>query len=229
MHSRVNRLHQLHRFMINRSLYPVVLSSLLACGIFAGRVYLSRSWTYRFLVWNLFLAWVPYVFSLWIAYQHQRRPERLWYLIVPAGLWLIFFPNAPYILTDLWHLQTRPPVPVWYDLGMFIAFAWTGCFLGIASLRVMQTLVKTLMGRLASWVFVIAISGLSGLGIYMGLFLRWNSWDLLVRPGSILANVTTQLIHPRRHLQMYGFTLLFTAVLLVCYLTVTSLQNNEAP
>jgi uncharacterized membrane protein len=228
MRACINRLHQLHSFMINRSLYPVVLSSLLACGIFAGRVYLSRSWTYRFLVWNLFLAWVPYVFSLWIAYQHQRRPERWWYLIVPLGLWLIFFPNAPYILTDLWHLQTRPPVPVWYDLGMFIAFAWTGCFLAIVSLRVMQTLVKSLMGWLASWIFVIAISGLSGLGIYIGRFLRWNSWDLLLRPGSILDNVTTRLIHPRSHLQMYGFTLLFTAVLLVCYLTFTSLQRNES-
>jgi uncharacterized membrane protein len=228
MRACINRLHQLHNFMINRSLYPVVLSSLLACGIFAGRVYLSRSWTYRFLVWNLFLAWVPYVFSLWIVYQHQRRPERWWYLVIPVGLWLIFFPNAPYILTDLWHLQTRPPVPVWYDLGMFIAFAWTGCFLAIVSLRVMQMLVKSLMGWLAGWIFVIAISGLSGLGIYIGRFLRWNSWDLLLRPGSILDNVTTRLIHPRSHLQMYGFTLLFTAVLLVCYLTFTSLQRNES-
>ena len=229
MRARLNRLQQLHGFMIHQSLYPVVLSSLLACGIFAGRVYLSRTWTYRFLVWNLLLAWVPYGCSFWIAYLRQRHPRRWWYLVIPAGLWIIFFPNAPYILTDLWHLQARPPVPIWYDLGMIIAFAWTGCFLAIVSLRVMQTLVKAQVGWLASWVFVIATLGLSGLGIYMGRFLRWNSWDLVLHPRSILADVTAWLVHPRGHLQMYGFTLLFTAVLLVCYLTFTSLQHHERP
>lgn len=223
----LNRLHQLHRFMVKQSLYPIVLSSLLACGIFAGRVYLSRSLTYRFLAWNLFLAWVPYVCSLWIAYLCRHQTRSWWYLVIPAGLWLIFFPNAPYLLTDLWHLRTRPPVPAWYDLGMFIAFAWTGCFLAIVSLRVMQMQVKTRMGWLASWIFVMATLGLSGLGIYMGRFLRWNSWDLVLHPRGILADVTAWLVHPRGHLQMYGFTLLFTAVLLVCYLTFTSLQHHE--
>jgi uncharacterized membrane protein len=229
MRAWLNRLHQLNSFMVKQSLYPVILSSLLACGIFAGRVYLSWSLTYRFLVWNLCLAWIPYVCSLGIAYLSQRQTQHGWYLAIPAGLWLIFFPNAPYLLTDLWHLGTRPPVPVWYDLGMFIAFAWTGCFLGIISLRVMQMLVKTRLGWLASWIFVLATLGLSGLGLYLGRFLRWNSWDLMLHPFSILADVTAWLIHPRSHLQMYGFTLLFTAVLLICYLTFTSLQHHEQP
>ena len=224
-------LHQLHRFLVSQSLYPIVLSSLLTCGIFAGRVYLSRSFTYRFMVWNLFLAWVPYLCSLVIAYLCRRQTRRWWYLVIPAGLWLMFFPNAPYLLIDLGHLnlRTRPPIPAWYDLGMFIAFAWTGCFLAIVSLRVMQTLVKAQTGWLASWAFVIATLGLSGPGIYMGRFLGWNSWDLILHPGSILADVSAWLVNPRGHMQMYGFTVLFTAVLLVCYLTFTSLQHHEQP
>ena len=91
----------------------------------------------------------------------------------------------------------------------------------------MQMLVKTMLGWLASWAFVIAVLGLSGLGIYIGRFLRWNSWDLVLHPRSILTDVTLWLVHPRSHLQMYGFTLLFTLVLLVCYLTFTSIQHNE--
>ena len=227
MRAWLNWPRKLHRLMVSQSLYPIILSSLLACGIFVGRVYLSRSWTYRFLVWNLFLAWVPYVCSFWIACLHRRHPRRWWYLVLPAGLWLVFFPNAPYLLTDLWHLQTRPPIPVWYDLGMFIAFAWTGCFLATASLRVMQMQVKTWMGWLASWAFVIATLGLSGLGVYMGRFLRWNSWDLIFHPRSVLLDVATWLIHPRSHVQTFGFSFLFAAILLVCYLTFTSLQHNE--
>jgi uncharacterized membrane protein len=220
MRAWLNWPRKLHRLMVSQSLYPIILSSLLACGIFVGRVYLSRSWTYRFLVWNLFLAWVPYVCSFWIACLHRRHPRRWWYLVLPAGLWLVFFPNAPYLLTDLWHLQTRPPIPVWYDLGMFIAFAWTGCFLAITSLRVMQMLVKTRLGWLASWIFVLAT---------LGRFLRWNSWDLMLHPFSILADAAAWLVHPRSHMQMYGFTLLFTAVLLICYLTFTSFQHHEQP
>jgi len=225
--TRLTQLRAVHRFMLHHSLYPVALSSLLACVIYVGRLYLSHSLTYMFLVWNLFLAWVPYLCSLWAALLHQRQPQRWWSLFVPCTLWLIFFPNAPYIVTDLWHLQERPPVPMWYDIGLLITFAWTGCFLAIISLRTLQSLVNTYLGRVASWVFVFVVLGLSGIGIYLGRFLRWNSWDLFVNPTGILEDMASWLIHPRHHLQTFGFTLLFTAFLIVCYLTVTSIQQLE--
>jgi hypothetical protein len=121
---------------VSQSLYAVVLSSLLACAIYAGRVFRAHSFSpYYGLVWNLLLAWVPYVCSVWIAYLHHRHPRRWWYLVLPCALWLVFFPNAPYIVTDLWHLRERPPIPMWYDIGLFVTFAWTGCFLAIVSLQ----------------------------------------------------------------------------------------------
>jgi uncharacterized membrane protein len=223
----LNHLRQINRFLARQSLYPVVLSSLLACGIFAGRVYLSHTWVYRFLAWNLFLAWVPYVCSLWAAFIHQRHPKRWWALALPGALWLVFFPNAPYILTDLGHLRERTPIPPWYDIGLFLTFAWTGCFLGLASLRTMQRLVKAFWGWAVGWVFVIGTLGLSGLGIYLGRFLRWNSWDLILHPRGVLMDVATRLAHPRHNLQTFGVTLMFAAFLLVCYLTFTSFQCRE--
>lgn len=223
----LERVYKTHRFMACHSLYPLALSSLLACSIWVGRVIKSHSLTGGGLIWNLFLAWVPYLCSMWVAYLHQRNQRQWWRLLLPSALWLIFFPNAPYILTDLWHLGERPPIPMWYDIGLFVTFAWTGCFLGVASLRSMQTVVKNYLGRIASWTFVIGTIGLSGFGIYLGRFLGWNSWDLFANPIAVLHDMGAWLFHPRTHLQTYAFASLFAAILFVCYLTLTLVEPHE--
>ncbi len=217
---------RLHRYCIDQLVYPLVLSSLLACMIYAGRVYLSARPTFSFLIWNLFLAWVPYVCSLGITALHRYQPKHGWLLLLPGLVWLIFLPNAPYIITDLWHLDERPPVPTWYDLGMLASFSWTGCFLGIVSLSLMQGVVRWFFGRLASWLFVLGAIGLSGVGIYLGRFRQWNSWDLIVRPQSVLTDVANRFAHPFQNPQVFGVTFLFAAFLLVCYLTFISVEHR---
>ena len=221
MSIQTHRLRQAHRFLVRRSLYPLLLSSLFAVTLFAGRVYRSRSVTYIFLLWNLFLAWIPYLSSLWTDRLYQCYSSQWWYLIVPGALWLIFFPNAPYIVTDFYHLQERAPIPLWYDIGMLSAFAWTGLFLAVFSLRTMQGLVRQYVGPILSWMFVIIVLGLGGLGIYLGRSLRWNSWDLLLHPKGVLGDITIRLINPWNHPRTFGITFLFAALLLVCYLTLT--------
>jgi uncharacterized membrane protein len=216
----IRRLRQLY-LPLPRSLYSVALSSLLAVTLFACRVYRSRNVTYVFLVWNLFLAWVPYLGSLWADHLYRSQPRRWWRLLFPGALWLAFFPNAPYIITDFFHLQERSPVPLWNDTGMLAIFAWTGLFLAVFSLRIMQRLVKRHLGSILSWLFVAVTLGLSGLGIYLGRFLRWNSWDLLLHPRGVLGDVAARLIRPWDHPQAVGVTFLFAALLLACYLTIT--------
>lgn len=190
---------------------------------------ISHTLTYAFLVWNLILAWVPYVASLWAAYLHQRYPRHWWYLLIPGALWLGFFPNAPYIVTDFLHLRERAPIPLWYDTGMLTVFAWTGLLLAVFSLRPMQTLVKSFLGSIAGWLFVLGSLGLGGLGIYIGRFLRWNSWDLLLHPRSVFADIAIRLADPWSHPGTLGVTFLFAAFLLVCYMTfsIIPLQENS--
>jgi len=227
MSTSIQRLSRPHHFMARQGIYPVLLSTLLAVSIFVGRVALSKQLTFIFLVWNLFLAWIPYLVSLWMVYVHQRHPRQWWYLLPPAALWLAFFPNAPYILTDLLHLAHRSPVPYWYDIGLLITFAWTGLFLGIYSLRIMQGMVRAYTGVIASWVFVIGALGLSGLGIYMGRFLRWNSWDLVFQPHAVLNDVAIRLVNPLENLQTFGVTMLFSAFLFICYLTFMAIPGES--
>jgi uncharacterized membrane protein len=220
----IKRIGKIHQLLAEYHFYPLLLSSALAIGLWAGRSWVWEPRIFRFLVWNLFLAWLPYYWSLWALSIHRRQPGRWWLLLLPGALWLLFFPNAPYLITDLMHLRSDPPVPLWYDIGMLISFAWAGCFLAVVSLRMMHQIFRAYTGRAVSWMFVMGMTGLCGLGIYVGRFLRWNSWDIFLYPADVIGDITHRLAHPLSNLQIYGVTLLFAAFLFVCYWTFASVQ-----
>jgi len=186
-----------------------------------ARMAYSNSSDYSALVWNLGLAWIPFVFAS-IAYVVSWS-RKLLYLILPvcAFVWLIFFPNAPYILTDFQHLSTNASnAPLWYDVLMLVWFAWTGLLLGVVSLYFMQEIVTNAFGRLTGWLFTIAVTLLSSFGIFLGRFYRWNSWDILGDPMPIAHDIWGFLRHPFANLRVYGFTMLFTLLFLFVYLAI---------
>ncbi len=158
------------QFFAQSGLLPILFSTGLAMILMTARIVYSRNITFVFLVWNLFLAWIPYLAALWAASLHQRFPHRWWAIIAPGVLWLAFFPNAPYIVTDFLHLTARPPVPMWFDIGLLATFAWAGLFLAVFSLWMMQRLVKAYLGMAVSWLFVLVVVGISGLGYMWGVF-----------------------------------------------------------
>ncbi|MBN2147505.1 MAG: DUF1361 domain-containing protein [Anaerolineales bacterium] len=220
-------LQKAHRFLYNQSVYPLVLASFLSVIFLFGRFIYAESLNYRNLVWNLFLAWVPYGFSLIATLLHRLFPKA-WLVLLPFGAaWLAFFPNAPYIVTDFYHLTDRPPVPLWYDIMLIAIYAFTGCFLAIASLRSMHILVEHYLGRLIGWLFVAASLALSGLGVYLGRFGRWNSWDILLQPKDVLKDIAVQVLNPLDNLRFIGFTLMFTAILFVFYLMFLSMRHPQ--
>jgi uncharacterized membrane protein len=206
--------------------YPLLLSSLLAAAIFLGRVYISHKFSHINLMWNLSLAWVPYLGSIWVALLQMRPKARWWYFLAPCVLWLVFFPNAAYLITDLYNLDDSR-VPLWYDIGLFFTCAWTGCWLAIASLNTMHALVRKALGGAASWLFVLTIVALNAIGLYLGRFLRWNSWDIFFHPVAILNEVVTLMFHPTAYRETLAFTGLFAAFLLVGYVTFLSLQHRS--
>jgi uncharacterized membrane protein len=158
---------------------------------------------------------------------HRLYVKHWWPLVAPGLAWLAFFPNAPYLVTDLYHLEYRPPVPMWFDIGLILIYAFTGFFLAAASLRTMQSLVKAFLGGWVSWLFALTAIGLGGLGIYLGRFVRVNSWDLLFHPFRIAREVAAPVLNPLDNLRFFGFTLMFTAILLVFYLMFVSVNRAE--
>jgi uncharacterized membrane protein len=175
------------------------------------------------LQWNLFLAWLPMIGAL-VAYNLGKRyGRRAWPLILPfLGLWLLFFPNAPYILTDFIHLRPIGDVPLWYDLILVITYAMTGVFLGLVSLYLMQSLVSRAFGRLTSWIFTLSVLAVTGFGVYLGRFPRWNSWDLLTDPSALLADIWTRLSNPLGNGRTFVFSMLFSLCLAAMYFVFVS-------
>jgi uncharacterized membrane protein len=200
-----------------------ILTSALAVSLLAFRIVKVETGLFLFLVWNLFLAWLPFLFAT-AAFTFRRKPlpTFLWGL-----LWLLFLPNAPYLLTDLVHLRWVEGAPIWYDLIMFLAFAFAGLLLGLTSLNLMQTLVEERANRLISWLFVIAAMALSGYGIYLGRFLRWNSWDLFTNPMDLARDMLAMMRYPLQYGDGYFVSAVFAALFLLAYVTIFSLGSLQ--
>ena len=194
-----------------------MLSSSLALLLLGARFLWTGHTDYRFLIWNLFLAWVPYAISIAIRWRHAREARSL--SLVPLfALWLGFLPNAPYLVTDFVHLRYRGGGPLWFDAVMLASFAWAGVGLGAASLRSCSHVVRVRSGPLAAAAFVPLAALATGFGIYLGRFVRLNTWDVATRPGTVLAQVLAPLVHPFGQARAWTVTVTFALFFVVAYL-----------
>jgi uncharacterized membrane protein len=188
--------------------------SLFSFALSVLRFLVTGTHSYIFLNWNLFLAFIPWIISTsLVAYGINKR----WATGMLIFIWLLFFPNSPYILTDLFHLRSVSTAPIWFDLILILSFAWTGLLYGFQSLMDIECLVSKYMNKV--WLFILTTGFLflSAFGIYLGRFLRWNSWDIVSDPLGLLQDICNQIIHPFAHPQTWGFTLLIGVLLNMMY------------
>src|SRR5215213_7430561 len=208
--------HNKYRLMM---FFLLAGATIFSIAVWRFRSDYSGTGHYAFLVWNLFLAWIPFVISYFVyTFTLNRRQI---FIVIPIAVffWLIFFPNAPYILTDFQHLAGKwRELPVWYDVMMLIWFAFTGLLLGMVSLFLMQEVIRREFGRWVGWSFVALVTSLTSAGVYVGRFLRWNSWDILRNPVGLAAYTFERVQNPG--LQAIGFTGLFAAFFLFLYITL---------
>jgi uncharacterized membrane protein len=177
---------------------------------------------FRFLLWNLVLAWIPLLVAL-IVYDRYRRGTRLAVLTPAIALWLLFLPNAPYIVTDFVHLAPGAQTPLYLDGVVLSAFAWTGVLLGFVSLYLMHAVARDRLGPRGGWLAALAALGLTSVGVYIGRFLQWNSWDLITRPGQRLAEIAPRLDQTTVLAHAAGLTLLLAGLLALTYVAFYSL------
>lgn len=208
------------------TMMALVMASAASVGLVIARILWSGSFRYGFLVWNLFLAWLPLLFAF-LAVNRFERSGRSWRFFGLAGVWLLFFPNAPYIFTDLIHLTQRLQRHFWVDMVLILICALTGWIVGFVSLFLMHSLVARRMGQMASWVFVAGVTGLSGFGVYLGRFLRFNSWDVLFRPRALYHGIGNWASDPLAHSSSYAFPALFAVFLFLAYLMLYALTHLQ--
>ena len=202
------------------------LSGLVA-GLVAFRVVYAHSLEDVPFLWNLFLAWIPFGLAL-LVYDRDRRDARLVQLLPLGLLWLLFFPNAPYIVTDFRHLGDLTGKAFWYEGLLIGTAASTGLLLGFISLYLIQTIVRRVAGARFAWFFVFVSLVLSSVGVYLGRVLRWNSWDVFVRPGSLLEQLAGVLVDPLGHPRPIAITIVFASFLLGSYAIFYSLARTSS-
>lgn len=203
--------------------HGIIFTCSLALALIAARCWATSSRGFVFLNWNLFLAALPVVFAE-LAVRARLAVTRAVCLMA----WLLFFPNAAYLVTDLIHLKYHPSAaPAWFDVGLFASFAIAGLMLAVAALEPIHRMAAKRFGRIVGWAFAIATCGLSGLGIYLGRFLRFNSWDIITKPDALLIALLDRFVHPMSHPRTWGVTMLFGLLLLGVYVALTDLPISR--
>ena len=208
------------RWSIDRRVLPAIAASALAVAVLiAGPIILGERPTHRFLLWNLTLAWIPFVAALALEELDARRTaSRMSKPLLLLGLtatWLFFLPNAPYLVSDLTHFDSDSPTP-WLDLARLVSFAWAGCLLAVLSLRAVHRVAERRVGPIGAWLAIVLAAIGSGFGVVLGRFSRLNSWQVVTAPRSVLDEVVL-LRHDARSIAV---ALFFGLLLLTIYAAI---------
>lgn len=199
----------------DRLLYAFTGFVLLLIG---GRMVYFHSLHYAFLAFNLFLAWIPYYTS-----RYFTKWQSLWLRWGIVGIWLLFLPNAFYIVTDLIHLRHPSIVPVWLDAIIVFGAAIAGMVMALASLyraeQFLNLYLKTWQVRAVMGAIMLA----SGFGVYLGRFLRWYSWDVVTKPLPLFSSVFNRIVFPHAHLRTWAFTVVVAGFFWLLYALIKKL------
>lgn len=206
-----------------RILSLLTVSMTLSIVLLMIRMKLNQSFFFLFLVWNLFLAVIPYAITTYL--RSIENLNRLG-LFVSFCVWLLFLPNAPYIITDLLHLRMSDHYLIWLDVLVITSFAYNGLMLFFLSLYDMEQILKPFLRGKKLFYTTTFILFLTSFGMYLGRFLRYNSWEIVQQPFDLFADIMDIVIHPIQHMQAWVFTLTFGAFLYVGYVMIKSLKTN---
>jgi uncharacterized membrane protein len=205
-----------HKWLAGSMLFSVLLVVI--------RVFYTGHLTFIFLNWNLFLAFIPYAISslaefnpLWV--QHKGR------FAILLAAWMLFIPNSFYIITDLFHLHIST-VPLWFDLALLLSFAWNGLLLGILSVRQIERLVHSLWPKMPEMFFLFPIMCLNALGIYIGRYLRFNSWDMISNPFELVGDISYMLIHPLAAKPAWAMISCYAVLMTFIYITIKKISKS---
>lgn len=211
----------------NRANLALLVSLCFSLALIIARFLFTGSLTYGFLIWNLFLAGIP--FAIVTAFKTWNIGSRQFWFWPMMLLWLLFLPNAPYITTDLLHLRHATSTSVWFDSLLTFSFAINGMFLFFLALEPVQAMVARGRSILMTWTFVAIVAGLSAFGVYLGRHLRFNSWDLILAPAILIEEIVDRVADPFAHPRTWAMTAVYAAFLLVTYYMLWTLSRQQAP
>lgn len=207
----------------------LIISSLVSVGLFAYGAIRNESTQFSYLVWNLFLAWIPLLLAVRLTSVLRYKLWSTWEAMSLSVLWLVFLPNSFYMISDFIHLQEVRRVDILYDTVMFTSFIYTGVVLGFSSLYLIHMQLRKRMSERESAAWVGLTLAICSGAIYIGRDLRWNSWDILTNPGGLLFDVSDRIMHistyPHMLLTVISFFILLSTMYLLLWRGVKMLDS----
>lgn len=229
----MNQLHlYLEKLQRRRELTPLLVLSAFSISLLATRILRLGTIQYGFLVWNLILAWIPWL----IAKQLEKHYESPFLFTMPkeiaswgqkisfiglSFLWLLFFPNAPYLISDLIHLTRRASPIAWYDSVMFFSFGMAGLYVGLSSMALMSRMWRLALPKGWHIPLGLGVIWLSGLGIYMGRDLRFNSWELFTNPLDLFNQTLSQI-----DFHACSMASIYAGLIIASYISLKTIKNE---
>lgn len=208
------------------ALLSLIFSLAFSVVLDVSRVISSGHISYIFLVWNLFLGFFPFLLSFWLVQFAMGVPKFLRILIFLVCI--AFLPNAPYMITDLFHLRSHEGSMLWFDTLLIASFAWNGLILFFHTLDNIDVLVLNSLGKWTAWLTKFALTFVCSFGIYIGRYLRFNSWDVLTNPFSLFNEIAVRMLHPFHYASVWAMTFMYSIFLVIAYLTFTHFPARKS-
>jgi uncharacterized membrane protein len=191
----------------------------------------NNSWDFAYLAWNLFLAWVPLGLMLWLEKVLRRKLWSSWQALLITIAFVTFLPNTFYLTTDIIHLQEVPRVDIVFDIVVFMSFVMNAFIIGLISVYMFHIELRKRLSVAKSWALLSMLLLLVSFAIYIGRDLRWNTWDILLNPASILFEVSDRLLAPAQHPELFsttiGFFVLIMSTYAICWYIARALRQQK--
>lgn len=187
-------------------------------GMIICRMLYSGSIRFIFLLWNLFLAYIPFQISLYLVGKKNK-----WHAGFLLAGWLLFFPNALYIITDLIHLEGKTNTPTWFDAVLLFTSTIAGLMMAFASLYKVELFLSRRISNAATNKIIALCLFMGSFGVYLGRFLRLNSWDIIANPWELTSEIAARFFSPIEYYRTWVITLIFTCLFSLLYFTIKKL------
>lgn len=209
---------------IPSSVFPILF---FAITLNILRILIWGKTSYFYLLWNIFLAFVPYLLSLIFFNLYKIKKINTFLLIIGFIFWLLFIPNAHYLITDLIHLDEVKHAPILYDSFLIFSSALVGLLFGVYSLSHIENIIKENFSIKKTKIIMFSIIILIGFGIYLGRFLRFNSWDFFVNHFSLWKEMHIIFSGVNNFYNVLLYTLLFSSFIYVSFEMWKKIKMDE--
>ncbi len=192
-------------------------------GLLIVRMLYTSTFSFSFLTWNLFLAWLPVYFC-----NKAAEAQNKYVKILLLMLTVLFLPNAPYIITDLFHLKKPLIAPVWMDVLLILSFAIVGLIYFLVTVKKLLWIAahQYEIRYMQKWLKA-PLMVLTSYGIYLGRFLRFNSWDVVTNPVELISKLCNSFMNLSHYKETLAITLSFSVFLFLIYELFDNLQSEK--